>query len=76
MSQWQFGRTTSYLQYKLAAEGISLQKVDEAYTTQTCPVCGRKVVDAMRESPVESHAVMPIGISCRLYRNDVLTPIG
>ncbi|WP_068963402.1 RNA-guided endonuclease TnpB family protein [Desulfosporosinus sp. BG] len=42
MSQWQFGRTTSYLQYKLAAEGISLQKVDESYTTQTCPVCERK----------------------------------
>ena len=41
MSQWQFGRITGYLQYKLAAEGISLQKVDEAYTTQTCPVCGR-----------------------------------
>ena len=42
MSQWQFGRTTAYLQYKLAAEGISLQKVDESYTTQTCPVCGRR----------------------------------
>ena len=42
MSQWQFGRTTTYLHYKLAAEGISLQKVDESYTTQTCPVCGRR----------------------------------
>ncbi|MCO1603907.1 RNA-guided endonuclease InsQ/TnpB family protein [Desulfosporosinus nitroreducens] len=42
MSQWQFGRTTTYLKYKLAAEGISLQKVDESYTTQTCPVCGRR----------------------------------
>ena len=42
MSQWQFGWITGYLQYKVAAEGISLQKVDEAYTTQTCPVCGRK----------------------------------
>ncbi|MHB8075637.1 RNA-guided endonuclease InsQ/TnpB family protein [Desulfosporosinus fructosivorans] len=42
MSQWQFGRITTYLQYKLAAEGISLQKVDESYTTQTCPVCGRR----------------------------------
>lgn len=42
MSQWQFGRTITYLQYKLAAEGISLQKVDEAYSTQTCPVCGRR----------------------------------
>ncbi len=42
MSQWQFGRITSYLQYKLASEGISLQKVDETYTTQTCPVCGKR----------------------------------
>lgn len=42
MSQWQFGRTTTYLKYKLAAEGINLQKVDESYTTQTCPVCGRR----------------------------------
>lgn len=42
MSQWQFGRTTTYLNYKMAAEGISLQKVDESYTTQTCPVCGRR----------------------------------
>ncbi len=42
MSQWQFGRITTYLQYKLAAEGINLQKVDESYTTQTCPVCGRR----------------------------------
>lgn len=42
ISQWQFGLTTTYLQYKLAAEGISLQKVDESYTTQTCPVCGRR----------------------------------
>ena len=42
MSQWQFGRITSYLQYKLAAEGISLEKVNEAYSTQTCPVCRRR----------------------------------
>lgn len=42
MSQWQFGKTYSYLEYKLAAEGISIKKCDEAYTTQTCPVCGRR----------------------------------
>ncbi|MGC7872189.1 RNA-guided endonuclease InsQ/TnpB family protein [Desulfosporosinus sp. SYSU MS00001] len=42
MSQWHFGRTTTYLNYKLAVEGISLQKVDESFTTQTCPVCGRR----------------------------------
>ncbi|MDI6881026.1 MAG: IS200/IS605 family accessory protein TnpB-related protein [Desulfitobacteriaceae bacterium] len=42
MSQWQFGRIHNYLKYKLEAVGISLQKVNEAYTTQTCPVCGRR----------------------------------
>ncbi|MGC7873839.1 zinc ribbon domain-containing protein [Desulfosporosinus sp. SYSU MS00001] len=42
MSQWHFGRTATYLHYNLAVEGISLQKVDESYTTQTCPVCGRR----------------------------------
>ena len=42
LSQWTFGKTRRYLQYKLAAEGISLKKVDEAYTTQTCPVCGKR----------------------------------
>lgn len=40
MSQWQFGRTTTYLDCKLAAEGIRLQKVDESYTTQRVPFVG------------------------------------
>ncbi|MGC7873364.1 zinc ribbon domain-containing protein [Desulfosporosinus sp. SYSU MS00001] len=42
MSQWHFGQTTTYLHYKLAGEGIYFQKADESYTTQTCPVCGRR----------------------------------
>ena len=42
LSQWQFGKLYKYLEYKLAAEGISIRKVNEAYTSQTCPVCGRK----------------------------------
>ncbi|ACL18587.1 transposase, IS605 OrfB family [Desulfitobacterium hafniense DCB-2] len=48
LSQWTFGKTRRYLQYKLAAEGISLKKVDEAYTTQTCPVCGKRRVPSSR----------------------------
>lgn len=42
MSQWEFGKQYKYLEYKLAAEGITIRKKDEAYTTQTCPVCGRR----------------------------------
>ncbi|WP_235605620.1 transposase, partial [Saccharococcus caldoxylosilyticus] len=34
--------TTGYLKYKLNAEGIEMEKKDESYTSQTCPVCGKK----------------------------------
>ncbi|QST02381.1 IS200/IS605 family element transposase accessory protein TnpB (plasmid) [Pontibacillus sp. ALD_SL1] len=45
LSQWQFGKVKKYLEYKLQAEGITLETIDESYTSQTCPVCGlrRKV---------------------------------
>ncbi|TLM98212.1 IS200/IS605 family element transposase accessory protein TnpB, partial [bacterium] len=42
LSQWPFGLLLMMLSYKLAALGIKLSKTDESYTTQTCPVCGRK----------------------------------
>jgi len=42
MSQWPFGLLMAYLAYKLAAFSIELVKIDESFTTQTCPVCGRK----------------------------------
>lgn len=42
LSQWQFGKLYKYLEYKLAAENINIKKVNEAYTSQTCSVCGRK----------------------------------
>lgn len=42
MSQWSFGLLQAYLLYKLVEKGIVLTKVDEAYTSQTCPVCNRR----------------------------------
>ncbi|MHB1654481.1 MAG: zinc ribbon domain-containing protein [Desulfitobacteriaceae bacterium] len=42
LSQWSFGLLLSYLTYKLLVEGITLTTIDESYTTQTCPVCGRR----------------------------------
>ena len=42
LSQWPFGLLLMYLTYKLAMEGISLVKITEEYTSQTCPVCGRR----------------------------------
>lgn len=42
LSQWQFGRLYRYLEYKLKAIGVNVHKIDEAYTSQTCPVCGKR----------------------------------
>ena len=42
LSRWNFGKHLEYLGYKLAAVGIELEKISEAYSTQTCPRCGRR----------------------------------
>jgi putative transposase len=36
------GQLVGYLDYKLAAVGCVLRSGDEAYTSQTCPVCGQR----------------------------------
>jgi len=41
LSQWQFGKIKDYLEYKLEAKGITLSEINEAYSSQTCPVCTR-----------------------------------
>ncbi|WP_229666615.1 RNA-guided endonuclease InsQ/TnpB family protein [Paraliobacillus quinghaiensis] len=41
-AQWHFGQIYKYLEYKLHAEGMSINKQEESYTSQTCPVCGKK----------------------------------
>jgi len=42
LSNWAFGRLQKYMEYKLKAQGVAMLIVDESYTTQTCPVCGRR----------------------------------
>ncbi|EPR29241.1 MULTISPECIES: RNA-guided endonuclease TnpB family protein [Geobacillus] len=42
LSNWSFGKLYDYLKYKLEAKGITIEKVDESYTSQTCPVCGKR----------------------------------
>ena len=42
LSNWSFGKLYSLLKYKLKAKGITIEKVDESYTSQTCPVCGNR----------------------------------
>ena len=42
LSRWSFGKHMKYLEYKFTAVGIVLEKISEAYSTQTCPQCGRR----------------------------------
>lgn len=42
LSTWEFGKQTQLLEYKLKQFGIRLDKKSEAYTSQTCPVCGHR----------------------------------
>ncbi len=42
LSNWNFGKIKEYLEYKLQNQGISLEVINEAYTSQTCPICGQR----------------------------------
>ena len=42
MSQMEFGTLKDYIQYKAKERGISIQLVNESYTSQTCPHCGKR----------------------------------
>jgi putative transposase len=42
ISQWNHGKVRSFVEYKAAAEGISLVLQDEHYTSKTCPNCGNR----------------------------------
>ncbi len=42
LSNWSFGKIYALLEYKLKAKGITIEKVDESFTSQTCPVCGNR----------------------------------
>lgn len=40
LSQWSFGELFRKLQYKGKLHGIVVEKIEESYTTGTCPACG------------------------------------
>ena len=42
LHQWAFAKITDMITYKAKAVGIEVDTQDEAYTSQTCPSCGRK----------------------------------
>jgi putative transposase len=41
LSNWNVGQQVKYLEYKTDAKGIKVVLRNEAFTTQTCPVCMR-----------------------------------
>ncbi len=40
LSQWAHGQFVDYLTYKARALGITVEQIDEAYSTRTCSACG------------------------------------
>ena len=42
LNEWCYGRIVQQLRNKLGRYGIELVKVSEAYSSQTCPVCGER----------------------------------
>jgi putative transposase len=42
LNMWQFGLIIRKLEYKLRKYNIELIKINEAYSSQNCPVCGKR----------------------------------
>jgi putative transposase len=42
LSNWSFGKIRKQLEYKLEEHGTSVKAIDESYTSQQCPCCGRR----------------------------------
>ena len=40
--QWAFGKIAELITYKAKALGITVKVIDESYTSQTCPKCGKR----------------------------------
>lgn len=42
LHQWIFKKLTNMINYKAKSVGIKVEYINEAYTTQTCPQCGKR----------------------------------
>jgi putative transposase len=42
LHQWSYGEFARMIEYKAKLAGITVERVDEAYTSQECPQCGHR----------------------------------
>ncbi|WP_259088993.1 RNA-guided endonuclease InsQ/TnpB family protein [Salinibacter ruber] len=42
LHQWAYGEFARMIEYKAKLAGITVERVDEAYTSQECPHCGHR----------------------------------
>nr|WP_240414252.1 transposase [Paenibacillus periandrae] len=42
LSNWSFGKIQKQIRYKFEAYGTRVKTIDESYTSQQCPCCGRR----------------------------------
>ena len=55
LHQWSFGKIAELITYKAKVLGINVRKIDESYTSQTCPKCGH------RKKPTSRNYTCPCG---------------
>jgi len=48
LSNWSFGKMRKQLAYKLEEHGTQVKSIDESYTSQQCPCCGRRKKSSAR----------------------------
>ena len=49
LHQWAYGEFARMIEYKAKLAGITVEKINEAYTSQTCPQCGHRQKPSGRE---------------------------
>lgn len=49
LHQWSCGEFARMIKYKAELAGITVERIDEAYTSQTCPQCGHRQKPSGRE---------------------------
>lgn len=42
LSKWNYGEHIRQIKYKLNSMGVDVELIDESYTNQTCPYCGKR----------------------------------